>query len=138
MQARVVGKLDLPYGGELGFRHAIVEAAAIIGQAKLASERALLQKLFDSVARDTNLYCFGCADVEHALVHQRAVHTVIVVADNPLVRWSLTRSGEDKVVYLPPGVTPHQLSGDDRDSRSGSDVDDVKDPEAKAVSGTCY
>jgi hypothetical protein len=104
----VAGQVDIPYGGELGFRHAIAAAADMLGQAKVVQERELLQSLFSAVAADTNLYCFGAKDVEHALVEQRSVHTVVLFADNPLVRWELVTDStprREQVVYLKPGAS---------------------------------
>lgn len=101
--------VDVAYGGENGFNQAVELSADCLAGVRFITEKKLINKYFDEISKDTNLYCFGTVDtlkclemgaVDKLIVWEE-LDTLRMVARNP-------NTGEEFVHF----VTPKQV--DDR------------------------
>mmetsp|Transcript_16231 Transcript_16231/g.50375 ORF Transcript_16231/g.50375 Transcript_16231/m.50375 type:complete len:451 (-) Transcript_16231:341-1693(-) len=81
----VVKLVDIAHSGEVGLNQAIDLASDSLGNVKLIQEKKLLQKFYDELALDTNMYCYGVGDTMKA-IDMGAVHTLIAFEDLETLR----------------------------------------------------
>jgi len=82
----VVKLVDIAHSGEVGLNQAIDLASDSLSNVKLVQEKKLLQKFFDELALDTNMYCYGVSDSMKS-IEMGAVHTLIVYEDLDVNRY---------------------------------------------------
>merc|ERR1719427_65115 len=103
LQAKVIKKVDISYGGENGFTQAIDLSSECLSGVKFMQEKQLIGKYFDEISRDTGKYCYGHDDTLKAL-EMGAVETLIVWENLEIQRYVLKnhQTDEEKVMYLKP------------------------------------
>jgi len=101
LQAKVLKRVDVSYGGENGFNQAIELAAETLGDVKFIQEKKLIGRYFDEVSRDSGQYCFGVDETLKAL-EMGAVETLIVWENFDVTRYVLRnpQSQETKILHL--------------------------------------
>ncbi|KAE8696051.1 Eukaryotic peptide chain release factor subunit 1 [Hibiscus syriacus] len=67
LQAKILNVVDVSYGGENGFNHAIELSAEILSNVKFIQEKRLIGKYFEEISQDTGKYVFGVDDTLKAL-----------------------------------------------------------------------
>ncbi|XP_039009563.1 eukaryotic peptide chain release factor subunit 1-2-like, partial [Hibiscus syriacus] len=77
LQAKILNVVDVSYGGENGFNHAIELSAEILSNVKFIQEKRLIGKYFEEISQDTGKYVFGVDDTLKAL-EMSAVEILIV------------------------------------------------------------
>jgi peptide chain release factor subunit 1 len=82
----VVKLVDIAHSGDVGLNQAIDLASDALSGVKLIQEKKLLQKFYDELALDTNMYCYGVLDTMKA-IEMGAVHTLIVFEDLEVNRY---------------------------------------------------
>jgi len=97
----VVCLVDIAHSGDVGLNQAIDLAADKLSNVKLIQEKKLLQKFYDELALDTNMYCYGVLDTMKA-IDMGAVHTVIVYEDLDTMRYEVTspEGGQPNIYYM--------------------------------------
>merc|ERR1712212_142592 len=103
LQAKIIKLVDISYGGENGFNHAIELAAESLANVKFIQEKKLIGRYFDEISQDTGKYCFGVKDTLSAL-ELGAVETLICWENLDIQRIVLKNhaSGEEKILHLTP------------------------------------
>lgn len=105
--------VDVAYGGENGFNQAVELSADCLSGVRFIQEKKLINKYFDEISKDTNLYCFGVNDTLKCL-EMGAVEKLIVweelevlrlVARNPgtgteNVHFVTPKQSEDRKYYV--------------------------------------
>ena len=104
IRGKVISTLDISYGGQTGFEHAINLSKEKLGNMKYIAEKTLLDSYFENIARDTGMFSFSPIDTISAL-EAGAVDTLIVWEDLKLEKWKLSRAGEEIVRYVNPDTT---------------------------------
>ncbi|CAF0733640.1 unnamed protein product [Adineta ricciae] len=101
LQAKVLKRVDISYGGENGFNQAIELAAETLGDVKFIQEKKLISQFFDEVSRDSGQYCFGVDETLKAL-EMGAVEILIVWENFEVMRYVLRnpQTQETKVLHL--------------------------------------
>eukprot|EP00961_Rhodomonas_salina_P120196 1617337-Rhodomonas_salina.2 len=100
LRSKVTLVLDVPYGGEKGFNHAIKMASSIPRKVQLEHEAKIIKTWLDAVRFDTGKACFGmdsvlsaldCGAVERLLLWENLHHRRITFR---------SASGEEETVVL--------------------------------------
>jgi peptide chain release factor subunit 1 len=100
LKAVVMKVVDVAHPGEVGLNQAIDMSADSLSGVKLVQEKKLVQKFFDEIACDTQLYCFSVADTMKCL-EGGAVETLIVFEDLDLLRYSVkTSESAEPIVHI--------------------------------------
>lgn len=104
LKAVVMKVVDIAHPGEVGLNQAIDLSSDALSGVKLIQEKKLVQKFFDEIACDTQLYCFGVGDTMKCL-EGGAVETLIVFEDLEMMRYSVKASenAEPVIHILAPG-----------------------------------
>ena len=63
----VLKVVDVAYGGENGFNQAVELSADCLAGVRFIQEKRLINKYFDEISKDTNMYCYGVEDTLKAL-----------------------------------------------------------------------
>lgn len=85
----VVKIVDIAHSGDVGLNQAIDLSSDALSGVKLVQEKKLIQKFFDELAMDTNMYCYGVEDTMKC-IEMGAVHTLIAWEDLPHNRYLVT------------------------------------------------
>jgi peptide chain release factor subunit 1 len=93
LKAVVMKIVDVAHPGDVGLNQAIDLAADCLSGVKLVQEKKLVQKFFDEIACDTQMYCFGMNDTVKAM-EGGAVDTLICFEDLELTRYVVKPPGE--------------------------------------------
>jgi len=107
--------VDVAYGGENGFNQAVELSADCLAGVRFITEKKLINKYFDEISKDTNLYCFGTGDtlkclemgaVEKLIVWEE-LDTLRLVGRNPntgdeFVHFVTPKQAEDRKHYVDP------------------------------------
>eukprot|EP01004_Peranema_trichophorum_P005601 NODE_4455_length_1165_cov_95.727447_g3288_i1.p1 GENE.NODE_4455_length_1165_cov_95.727447_g3288_i1~~NODE_4455_length_1165_cov_95.727447_g3288_i1.p1 ORF type:complete len:286 (-),score=50.19 NODE_4455_length_1165_cov_95.727447_g3288_i1:306-1061(-) len=103
LQPIVMKVVDVAYGGENGFNQAVELSADCLAGVRFIQEKKLIQKYFDEISKDTNMYCFGVEDTLKAL-EMGALERLIVWEELDIIRLQCKNptSGDEKVYYVPP------------------------------------
>jgi peptide chain release factor subunit 1 len=103
LKAVVVKIVDIAHPGEVGLNQAMDLAADSLGNVKILQEKKLIQRFFDEIATDSQLFCFGIEDTMKC-VQMGAVKTLIVYEDLDANRYEVKNpeDGEVKVHFLTP------------------------------------
>lgn len=104
LKERVVKVVDIAHAGDVGLNQAIDMSADALSGVKIVQEKKLIQKFFDEISNDTQMFCFGLADTMKCL-EAGAVETLIVYEDLECDRYVVKPAGEDSdpiVYYLTP------------------------------------
>jgi len=88
LKAVVMKIVDVAHPGDVGLNQAIDLSADTLSGVKLVQEKKLVQKFFDEIAMDTQMYCFGINDTLKCL-EGGAVETLICFEDLDLIRYSV-------------------------------------------------
>lgn len=80
LKERVVKVVDIAHAGDVGLNQAIDMSADALSGVKIVQEKKLIQKFFDEISNDTQMFCFGLADTMKCL-EAGAVETLIVYED---------------------------------------------------------
>jgi len=86
LKAVVMKIVDVAHPGDVGLNQAIDLSSDALTGVKLVQEKKLVQKFFDEVACDSQMYCFGVADTMKCL-ESGAVDTLIVYEDLDVNRY---------------------------------------------------
>lgn len=95
--------VDVAYGGENGFNQAVELSADCLSGVRFIQEKKLINKYFDEISKDTNLYCFGVNDTLKCL-EMGAVEKLIVWEELEVLRLVArnTNSATEVVHYVTP------------------------------------
>lgn len=88
LQAAIIKIVDVAYGGREGFKDAIHQSVDVLGNIRFVREKTLLNRYFDSIAKDDNLLCFG-VDCTLKALEAGAVETLIVWENLDIMRYTL-------------------------------------------------
>jgi len=102
IKTKIFHVVDVPYGGEQGLNHAISLSSYKLAEVKYVTEKSLLGKYFDDIARDDNV-AIGLKDTMTAL-EASAVAIIIVWEHLRLQRWSTVGASDtaQHIVYVDP------------------------------------
>ncbi|KAK2362312.1 eukaryotic peptide chain release factor subunit 1-3 [Trifolium repens] len=97
LQAKILKKVDVSYGGENGFNQAIRLSAEILSNVKFVQEIRLLEKYFEEIKQETGKYVYGVDDTLKAL-EMGAVETLIVWENLDINRYVLKNATTGEIV----------------------------------------
>eukprot|EP00906_Rhabdomonas_costata_P023035 RCo033166 len=99
----VLKVVDVAYGGENGFNQAVELSADSLAGVRFIQEKKLINRYFDEIAKDTNMYCYGVEDTLKAL-EMGAVERLILWEDLQHVRLVTKNptSGVERQHFLTP------------------------------------
>jgi peptide chain release factor subunit 1 len=97
LQSKVIKVVDVSYGGENGFNHAIELSAETLSNVKFIQEKKLIGKYFEEISQDTGRVCYGIEDTLKAL-ELGAVETLIVFENLEINRWILKDANGNQVI----------------------------------------
>lgn len=99
----VIKSIDISYGGLNGLNQAIELASTDLKNVDLMKEKKILCVFYESISKDTGLYCFGTNDTMYAL-DMGAVEKLIVYEDLELLRQELKNSKNNNisVIFIDP------------------------------------
>lgn len=80
LKAVVLKIVDIAHPGDVGLNQAIDMSADSLSGVKLVQEKKLLQKFFDEIAQDTQMFCFGLSDTMKCL-EAGAIETLMIYED---------------------------------------------------------
>ncbi len=107
LKAVVMKVVDVAHPGDVGLNQAIDLASDTLGNVKLVQEKKLVQKFFDEIACDTQMYCFGVQDTVKCM-EGGAVETLIVFEDLDVLRYVVKPAdGSEPTVHI---VTAEQAA----------------------------
>lgn len=86
IKRKIIGTVDISYGGEAGLNEAITQSAGVIGDLKLIKEKELISEYMTHIAKDSGKYCFGLRDTIYAL-ELGAVEQLIIWEELPILLW---------------------------------------------------
>jgi peptide chain release factor subunit 1 len=98
LKAVVMKIVDVAHPGDVGLNQAIDLSSDTLSGVKLVQEKKLVQKFFDEIAMDTQMYCFGINDTLKCL-EGGAVETLICFEDLELMRYSVKAPDATEPVY---------------------------------------
>ncbi|KAL1757764.1 50S ribosomal protein L30e-like protein [Schizophyllum commune] len=128
LAAKVIKVVDVSYGGENGFNHAIELAAESLANVKFVQEKKLIQRYFDEISQDTGKYCFGVDDTLKAL-ELGAVETLIVWENLDITRYVLRNAAGEEII-----VHANKEQEKDRekfiDKSTGLEMEQMQEPQA--------
>lgn len=100
LKAVVLKLVDIAHPGEVGLNQAIDMSADSLSGVKLVQEKKLLQKFFDEIALDTQLFCFGLSDTMKC-IESGAVETLMVYEDLDCERFVVKKpDGTEQIHFL--------------------------------------
>lgn len=124
LKAVVVKVVDVAHPGEVGLNQAIDLSADSLGNVKIIQEKKLVQKFFDEIATDSQLFCFGIADTMKCVL-MGAVKTLIVYEDLDAYRYEVKPAeGGDPVVHF---LTPQQAANMNLHQGTGQAANEVEE-----------
>ena len=107
LKAVVMKVVDVAHPGDVGLNQAIDLASDTLGNVKLVQEKKLVQKFFDEIACDTQMYCFGVGDTVKCM-EGGAVETLIVFEDLEVLRYVVRPAdGSEPTIHI---LTAEQAS----------------------------
>jgi|Transcript_5233 peptide chain release factor subunit 1 len=124
LQPIIMKVVDVAYGGENGFNQAVELSADCLAGVRFIQEKKLINKYFDEISKDTNLYCFGTTDtlkclemgaVEKLIVWEE-LDTMRLVARNPA-------TGEETPHFLTPKQTEDRKYYVDQETGAALEVE---------------
>lgn len=100
LKAVVLKLVDIAHPGDVGLNQAIDLSADSLSGVKLVQEKKLLQKFFDEIAQDTQLFCFGLSDTIKCL-EAGAIETLMVYEDLDVERFIVKKpDGTETLHYM--------------------------------------
>lgn len=105
LKEKVVKIVDVAHPGDVGLNQAIDLSADTLSGVKLVQEKKLVQRFFDEIALDTQMYVFGLQDTMRCM-EMGAIHTLIVYEDLAEYRYEVKppEGGDVAVHYLTPAA----------------------------------
>jgi peptide chain release factor subunit 1 len=95
----IVSKIvDIQHSGDVGFNQALTATIDVFSNVKIVQEKKLLSKLYDEIAKDTCMYCYGIQDTMKCM-EMGAVQTIILYEDLNMSRFEVYNDPE-----LPPNI----------------------------------
>ena len=102
LKPKILGILDISYGGLNGLNQTIELSKEILSSVKLMNEKKIVNEYFDNISKDTGKYCFGIKDSMYAL-EMGAVEKLLIYEDLETKRYILEDdSANGKVVFFDP------------------------------------
>jgi peptide chain release factor subunit 1 len=102
LKSRIIAYIDVQYGGESGFNEAIEKSEGYIETMEYQKERKVISRLFDHIAKNTDLYCYGLKETMYSFT-SGCVETLIIWDHLPFIRVeAVSRSDPEKkeIFYL--------------------------------------
>ena len=105
LQEIVLKIVDVSYGSDMGFSHAIELAAETLSNVKFVQEQKLISGYFEAISLDTGKYCFGVKDTLAAM-EMGAAETVICYEELDVTRYvcndivSKSEGAQPTIIYL--------------------------------------
>jgi peptide chain release factor subunit 1 len=97
LKQKIIGSLDIAYGGNAGFEQAVQAAAPLLNDVKYLDEKKILLEFFNEIHRDGN-YIFGLKDTLEAL-KAGAVEKLILYEDS-LLFYPETNKDEEPILLV--------------------------------------
>lgn len=124
LQPIVLKVVDVAYGGENGFNQAVEQSADCLAGVRFIQEKKLINRYFDEISKNTNLYCYGTEDTLKAL-EMGAVEKLIVWEELETVRLRCTNTttGAEQVHFVRPDQAGDMQFHKDAESGAALEVD---------------
>ena len=110
----VLRVIDVSYGGDNGFQHAIRQSAQIITNSKFTEETIAIEEFMEEIRKDSGLFCFGEKQLRYA-IELGAVKKVIVWEQLDIIEWlsacEYKQSYEIKIVTNCTGLGEQFIQG---------------------------
>jgi len=66
LKSIIITYVDVQYGGESGFNEAIEKSEGFIDSVEFTKEKKIVNRLFDQISKNTDLYCYGLKETMYS------------------------------------------------------------------------